>query len=100
MKQTIYRDIAAVLAVAALVTWGIYWNEARKDILYLCGNFMQGDTREDVVRQLNTSNLVQHHTDVFATGSKLVASSYLHLGVFTCTVEFTRQGRVVAATAN
>ena len=44
------------------LTVGFFWNEARKEVKYLCGNFQPGVTKESVVRQLNTGTILRYQS--------------------------------------
>ncbi|WP_218311821.1 hypothetical protein [Alteromonas antoniana] len=96
ITRSVYGDIAAVVAIVALLVFAWFWSEARKEVTYLCGNFYQGITKESVRRQLDTANLLRYRTEFTANGSKIVADSLLHIDEYACTIWFSKQNRVTA----
>ncbi|BFT29030.1 hypothetical protein D210916BOD24_02060 [Alteromonas sp. D210916BOD_24] len=95
MKRSILADIAAIAAIALLVTVTFYWIEARREVIFLCDNFSPGVSKKSVLRQLNTANLLLWDTEFMANGSKVEAYSPLHFGIMQCSVEFNKQDIVV-----
>lgn len=75
----------------------VYWNEARKEVVYLCGNFVRGVDQSSVLRQLDTGNFLQYQVEPTPTGSRITADSKLNFRRYQCKIEFDPQGKVVNA---
>lgn len=74
--------------------FAFYCNEARKEVVYLCGNFSEGVTQESVLRQLNTLHLANFSVTENDSNSLIVMDSKLTLGAYRCVIEINEQGRV------
>lgn len=87
----------AVLALVGVAVFVFYANEARKEINFLCGNFITGTDYASVISQLDTANLSSYkvHTNLELT--KIVFSSQLHFHYVSCTIDFDNTDRVVTA---
>lgn len=81
----------------AAVVAGVYWNEARKEVVYLCGNFVKGVGQRSVLKQLDTGNLLQYQLETIPAGSRITVDSKLNFRRYQCVIEFDRQGKVVNA---
>jgi hypothetical protein len=92
VKLVLTSTLVIVGAVAAA-----YWNEARKEVVYLCGNFSKGVSQDSVLRQLDTGNLLQYQLETISTGSRIIADSRLNLRRYKCIVEFDPEGKVLSA---
>lgn len=90
--------IAILLVVAVLAVSGFFWNEARKEIFYLCGNFAPGTTATSVHRQLATGSFLQARTTELPTGSRIVVDSWYNLRMSACSIEVDADGYVTSAT--
>lgn len=88
-----------ILAVSLIVT-AILWNEARKEIFYLCGNFSQGVLRHDVIRQLDTGSFLRYREIQSSEGSSIYVDSQINLGVYSCEIKFDENQKVIAAKFN
>ena len=54
-KHNKYRIIIInVIVIAFLAIAVFYWNEARKEVIFLCGNFTKGVSQSSVIKQLQT----------------------------------------------
>lgn len=95
--RSVIADVAAVLAVAALIAVTFMWTEAKKEVLYLCDNFSPGVPRESVFKQLDTANFLAYETRITTSGSTTVARSPLHLDGLHCRIYFTKDERVAHA---
>lgn len=80
--------------VAALVVASFYWNEARKEVVFLCGNFVDGTSEESVLRQLNTGNFLRYHTENFSSGKRIIVDSPYNLSMYKCIIDFDMDGKV------
>ena len=92
----ILRFLVAAISVSSLVIWWVYFNEARKEVYYLCGNFSKGNSYSSVIRQLNTINLSEYKLENTAQGKRATHSSKFNFHLFTCTIEFNAQEKVVS----
>ena len=72
----------------------VYWNEARKEVVFLCGNFGAGVSEKHVRRQLDTGHFLRYHTEDGPAGRRIVADSPLTLGLYRCVVEIDSSGMV------
>ena len=81
-----------------VVVAAFYWNEARKEVVFLCGNFSSGVSRANVQRQLDTGNLLRYRAEEFPGGQRIIVDSGLNVGVYRCVVEFDGNNRVLRAT--
>jgi hypothetical protein len=89
--------IAATIGLMAVAVFAFVFNEARKEVYFLCGNFKEGVSHKSVIRQLETANLSgysQYHLD---SGARIVHSSSLNFHLFRCSIEFNRDGFVMSA---
>ena len=84
----------AVIALVALVIYGFYANEARKEVYFLCGNFAPGVKNADVIRQLDTITLSEYVIDDTHERRKITLSSLLTLHLLSCNVEISPDGIV------
>jgi len=82
----------AVLFIAAFA-----WNESRKEIVYLCGNFTRGVSEESVRRQLDTGEFLTYRSSVTPSGSRIEAHSKFNLSVYRCNIDFDGDGKVIEA---
>lgn len=85
----------AVIVVAAIVAF--YWNEARKEVVFLCGNFTGGVSQGNVVNQLETGNFLYYRVERVVTGSRISVDSALGFGAPRCLIEFDSQDKVIRA---
>ncbi|MEZ4702504.1 MAG: hypothetical protein R2834_19380 [Rhodothermales bacterium] len=86
--------LASLFVIGAI---GFYWNEARKEVVFLCGNFVEGVPEASVRRQLDTGNLLRYHTVDTHEGRQVRAESLMPFGVPACVVDLDAAGVVVAA---
>ncbi|MEX0941063.1 MAG: hypothetical protein WD002_00790 [Pseudomonadales bacterium] len=84
--------------IIAFATGTIFWNIARQEVYYLCGNFISGVEQASVVRQLDTANLSSYEQSATKSGSKIVFSSKYNFDTYQCIIEFDKGNRVVSAT--
>ena len=91
------RGLFSLAALAAVVV-GFFWNEARKEIYFLCGNFKPGIAEADVRAQLETGHFLQHRTTETRLGSRIVVKSRYNLWMSACLIEIDEDGFVDSAT--
>lgn len=70
------------------------WNEARKEIVFLCSNFGAGTTEQSVIAQLNTGNFLSYQKETLSGTNRIYIDSAFNLGFHSCIVELN-QMRVV-----
>lgn len=87
--------LSAGLVVIAVA--GVSWNEARKEIFYLCGNFAPGVSEASVRRQLETGTFLQHRTTAVSSGSRITVDSWYTLKTARCTIEIDSDNTVASA---
>ncbi|GGW79516.1 hypothetical protein [Alteromonas halophila] len=97
ITRSLLTVFAGVLLVGALIAVTVMWIEAKKEVMYLCGNFSPGVTKKSVFRQLDTANLLTYDTRFTANGSTTIARSPLHLDGLHCRIYFTKDERVAHA---
>ncbi|MBM7071863.1 hypothetical protein JQC92_07380 [Shewanella sp. 202IG2-18] len=86
------------LVIIVAVTSAVFWEFARQEVYYLCGNFSSGEKKSGVIRQLNTANLSEYSQSVTESGSKITFSSKLNFHIYQCTIELDKNNKVVSAT--
>ena len=84
---------AGLLVVAGLAAV-LVWNEARKEVVFLCGNFTAGVTRGSVEQQLGTGHFLRYRREPAVMGSRIVVDSAYTLGAHRCTIELDPGGVV------
>jgi hypothetical protein len=58
-----------------LIIISFYWNEARKEVVYICPNFKIGNTKADVIRQLETLSVASYYVEATAMGERIIFTS-------------------------
>lgn len=97
-KDRVYISVA-IIVTAVVVVASVYWNEARKEVVFLCSNFGKGVSQSSVLRQLSTGNLLRYQIQRNATGSHITVDSMLNLGRYKCIIEFDSDDKVMHAEA-
>ncbi len=97
MNNIVVKSALLLLAILLVVIGGIYLNEARKEVYYLCGNFSEGTRKVDVIRQLKTGTFLHYTDHITAMGSQLYVDSNISLQLATCTITFDQQRQVLSA---
>lgn len=82
--------LVLALAVAAFV-----WNEARKEVVFLCGNFQPGVAEASVLSQLDTGHFLRYRSEAMAGGRRIVADSLYTFSVYRCVVAVGEDGFVL-----
>ncbi|HKI74886.1 MAG TPA: hypothetical protein VJ998_09595 [Pseudomonadales bacterium] len=80
------RAIATVAALLAILTAGIYTNEAEKEVRILCSLFKPGITLDEVERILATANLLHVQAARSNGHHHLEVTSWYNLKLTSCTV--------------
>jgi hypothetical protein len=76
-----------------------YWNEARKEVVYICPNFNVGNTKADVIRQLETLSFASYDVEATAGGERIIFASEFGLIRwnainYECVIEIDNKQRV------
>ena len=85
--------LAGVLVLAGLAA-ALVWNEARKEVVFLCGNFTAGVTLDSVENQLATGHFLRYRREPAVMGSRVVVDSAFTLGAHRCIIELDSGGVV------
>lgn len=88
--------ISISLVTAVLLDY-FFWDEATKEVYFLCGNFTPGTSEQEVLRQLDTGEFLRVRRQSSFETERLVVDSLYNLGVHRCTVELDPEHRVVQA---
>jgi hypothetical protein len=91
------RWALVLLLLMALILAGFFWNEARKEIVFLCGNFVPGVSQESVTRQLDTGHFLQYRLLEGDPTARIVASSKINFERYKCIVDFDSDGAFIHA---
>ena len=89
--------IAVIVLTALVVVAGFFWNEARKEIVFLCGNFEAGVSARSVRQQLGTGSFVRSREERIPSGSRIVAESRYPFVRPRCVIEMDPRGAVTEA---
>jgi len=89
--------LSVLALVAGLFFAAFAWNESRKEIVYLCGNFTSGVSEDSVRKQLDTGEFLTYQSSVTPSGSRIEAHSKFNLSVYRCNIEFDADGKVIEA---
>lgn len=96
-RRIVTGSVFLILCLGILTTAAVYWNEARKEIVFLCGNFSEGVSEDSVVSQLDTGNFLTYQKRASASGSRIEVDSRLTLGMYRCIIDLGPDGLVRAA---
>jgi hypothetical protein len=97
-QKSKYQYSVIFLLMACLAVYAVFWNMARAEVYYLCGNFSQGVEQTSVVRQLNTANLSSYVETANEFGVNIIFSSEVNLSFYQCLIEIDKNGKVIEAT--
>jgi hypothetical protein len=89
--------ISFLITTVFIVTCTIFWQIAKDEIFYLCGNFSAGVTKSSVIRQLETANLSSYKHTINENGSIIVFSSRLYFVTNQCIIALDKSEKVVLA---
>ena len=93
MMERLVKIILPLILIAVLIA-GFYWNEARKEIVFLCGNFEKGVSEQSVTKQLDTGNFLRYHAQKTPTGKRFVVDSAYNLSMYKCIIDVDEGGKV------
>jgi hypothetical protein len=95
LTRNVKLGLLAGISLVALIVTGLFWNESRKEVKFLCQNFRPGNTMANVTRQLDTGVLLKYRTMTTESGEKIIfASSIYSAHVYGCTIEFDVDSKV------
>ena len=80
-----------------MIVIGFVWNEARKEIVFLCSNFGPGTTEESVITQLNTGSFLRYQRETLSGGNRIYVDSAFNFGRYRCVVELDQDLIVIGA---
>lgn len=95
-KSKSIKIIAATASLLAVITYGLFFNEARNEIYFLCGNFTEGVPYTSVTRQLDTITLSDYRIEEHETGTRITHSSQINFRLLSCHIDFV-EDQVVSA---
>jgi len=95
-KLLISLLITAVFIAVSTTLWKI----GNDEVYYLCGNFSAGETKTNVIRQLETANLSSYTHTIDENGSIIVFSSRLFFVTNQCIIKLDKSEKVVHASYN
>ena len=92
-----WRLVAIVLVAVIAALAAFFWNEARNEVVYLCGNFTEGVSRHSVLTQLDTAELSEYRVMETADGTRIEFDSALNFRLYRCVIQLNSDDVVVAA---
>lgn len=95
-NKLLLRFISGLFILTSIVACGITVNEARKEIIALCGNFHAGVLKKDVIRQLNTGTFLEFEELNTNNRPQIHVSSKFTLNLVTCDIEFDKNHAVIS----
>ncbi len=93
------RTLISVALLSGLAAGVFYFNEARKEVKFLCANFGAGVSDSSVLSQLNTGDFLRFSMVGSEQGTRLVVDSLYTLTLHRCVIELDARGRVITAYA-
>ncbi|GLX86604.1 hypothetical protein tloyanaT_28570 [Thalassotalea loyana] len=87
--------IVGPILLLVTIIYGFYWDAARKEIYYLCGNFTKGVSINNVIRQLDTANLSSYK--LLSDKQTISFSSKVNIGYYQCLIYLDKAQRVNSA---
>lgn len=100
MKKFIIWTALSGIVFLLIVVEGFVWNEARKEIVYLCQNFTPGVAQESVIRQLDTGTFLRYQLTNEGADRKIVAWSGVNFYMYQCRVNISQDGIVTGSRVN
>ena len=89
VKFSVLFTLLLVLGIAAF-----FWNESRKEIVFLCGNLTEGTTEQSVRSQLDTGSFLRYSTEYLPTGRRITVESAYNLSTYKCVIDLDSSGVV------
>ena len=97
MKLNNKRLIISLLITVTVAVFIFLWKTGKDEVYYLCSNFSVGETKSNVIRQLDTANLSSYTQTADENGSTIVFSSRLFFVPNQCIIELDKKEKVVRA---
>jgi hypothetical protein len=91
------KTVLVILGIVTLAAVGSVWNEARKEVVFLCANFTPGVPEESVIRQLETGHFLRYRDNGRKDGAQIIVDSAYTLGVYNCVIDLDTERVVVRA---
>ena len=88
---------AGIITLLLALAMALTWNEARKEVKFLCGNFSAGVSKASVIAQLETGHFLRYRQQATGPGALLTADSAYTLGWFQCRITLDADGTVLKA---
>jgi flagellar biosynthesis/type III secretory pathway M-ring protein FliF/YscJ len=89
--------ISLLITVVLITVFTILWKTGTDEVYFLCGNFSAGETKSNVIRQLETANLSSYTHEIDVDGSIIVFSSRLFFVTNQCIIKLDKSEKVVIA---
>jgi hypothetical protein len=93
------RGLLGLVLLVALGAGGWIFNEARKEVKFLCGNFGLGVTQDSVLSQLGTGDFLRYEMVGGPDGTAVIVDSLYTLNTYRCTILLNHSGQVLHAEA-
>jgi hypothetical protein len=98
MKLKNNKLLISLLITAVFITvFTILWKMGKDEVYYLCGNFSAGETKSNVIRQLETANLSNYTNKADVNGSIIVFSSRFFFVTNQCIIKLDKSDKVLLA---
>lgn len=97
MKRRLLLASTGTGVLVAVIVFGFVWNEARKEIVFLCSNFGPGVTEQSVITQLDTGNFLRYERETLSTTNRIYVDSAYNFGQYRCVVELDQNQIVIEA---
>jgi len=95
MRKLPVNIILIVIIASLLMIAAFFWNESRKEIVFLCGNFKKGVSEQSVRSQLDTGKLLRYHTEMSPLGKRIIVDSPYNFYMYKCIVDIDTNGLVI-----
>lgn len=93
------KGLLGLVVLVALAGGGWVFNEARKEVKYLCGNFGAGVTQDSVLSQLGTGEFLRYEMIGGPDGTQVIVDSLYTLNTYRCIILVNHRGQVLHAEA-
>lgn len=87
MTSKSWISIVLLTVVTVIIIFGVIWNEAHKEIFYLCENFAPGVNKDSVIRQLDTGEYLRYESQMLPEGQRIFIDSAYNFGIYQCIVD-------------
>lgn len=97
MNRLVFAGLVVPALILALLGFGVTWNEARKEILFLCSNFGPGTTEQSVIKQLDTGSFLRYRKETLFGKNRIYVDTAINFGLYRCVIELDRNQLVIEA---